>query len=232
MSASSPTLEPGNSAQFLQELGFLLTPDVPDESASLPAYLLVALRAHPTLGHFDPERVDYWVNSDGRGCPATFDRSIHLPFDHDFEWGLIRIVDRLDVSNEYLSFGGRVSAAIVDGVAVAVFASPAPILCRGGHSQTWDPGSASLAAFFARLRATVGVSRSVEGRIAAASPMTLYAAWVEASVGRYRTSDLLRAIHPSTFESFERQERNLRSSHPAEWSSAHELVRGSGIAIS
>jgi hypothetical protein len=232
MSASPLTLDPHNGAQFLTDLGFLLTPDVPDESVSLPAYLLVALRAHPTLGHFDPERVDYWVNADGRGCPATFDRSIHLPFDDDFGWGMIRIVDRLDVSNEYLAFGGHVSAAAVDGVAVAVFASPAPILCRGGHSQTWDPGSASLAAFFARLRATVGISRAVEARVAAASPMTLYAAWVEASAARYRMSDLLRAIHPATFESFERQERNLRSCHPAEWSAAHELVRGSGIAIS
>ena len=49
MAAPTPVLDPENSAQFLTDLGFLLTPDVPDESASLTAYLLVALRPVPTL---------------------------------------------------------------------------------------------------------------------------------------------------------------------------------------
>lgn len=224
MPAATPVLDPGNSAQFLTDLGFLLTPDVPDESASVNAYLLVALRPVPTLLHYDPERVDYWVIADGRGCPATLDRSVHLPFDGEFGWGQIRVVDRLEVSNVYLSFGGRVSAANVDGVTIAVFASPAPILCRGGHSQAWDRGSANLAAFFARLRASVGTSRAVEARVDAASPVTLYAASIQDAVAGYHASELLRASHPSTFASLDRQERNLRASHPAEWSAAGELL--------
>jgi hypothetical protein len=223
MSGPPAALHPANSAQFLQNLGFLLTPDMPSQSACLPTYLLVAMRPRPTLLHFDPERVDYWVDADGRGIPASLDRHARLPYDGRFAWGLMSVVDRLEVSNEYLSFGGHLSAAAVDGVVVAVFASPAPILCRGGHSQSWDPDAQSLAAFFARLRAAVGASRELEARLATVRPMTLYAAWIVDSATRYRATELLRTMHPSTFESFERQERTLRACQTADWVAALDL---------
>jgi hypothetical protein len=129
-------LDPASAAPFLANLGFLASPDLPDRPG--PAYLLIALREAPTLHHYDPEAVDYWVSDAGRGRRRTLTRATALPIVTDFSWGLIRIVDRLDVTNEYLTFGGRVSADFVDGVLIAVFTSPSPLLRRGGHSQAWD----------------------------------------------------------------------------------------------
>ena len=59
------------------------------------------------MHHYDPEIVAYWVNKAGRGVPRTLTRETRLPIDTEFSWGLIRIVDRLGVTNEYLTFGGQ-----------------------------------------------------------------------------------------------------------------------------
>ena len=40
-------------------------PDLPDGPG--PAFLLVALRPAPTMRHYDPEAIDYWVTKDGHG---------------------------------------------------------------------------------------------------------------------------------------------------------------------
>jgi hypothetical protein len=129
---SLPTeLAPNWAAPLLADLGFLASPDLPDRPG--PAYLLVAIREVPTLRHYDPEVVEYWVTEAGRGTRRTLGRETRLPIETEFSWGLIRIVDRLRVTNEYLTFGGRLSAAAVDGAVIAVFTSPAPLLRRGGH---------------------------------------------------------------------------------------------------
>ena len=136
---SAVALDPRTGAQFLEGLGFLLTPDGAGDQA--PSYLLVALRTEPTLRHFDPERVEYWMTAHGRGIIDQFGRTTHVPLDHPFSWGTIRVIDRLEVYNDYLTFGGQLSAARLDGFTVAVFASPAPMLKTTGHSQTPDPGA-------------------------------------------------------------------------------------------
>ena len=91
------------------------------------------------LQHFDPEAVDYWVTERGRGERRTLTHATPMPRSEDFAWGLIRLVDRLGISNEYLTFGGHLDAASVDDVVVAAFTSPAPLLRRGGHSQGGRP---------------------------------------------------------------------------------------------
>jgi hypothetical protein len=118
------------AAGRLADLGFLAGPDLPDRPG--PAFLLVALRELPTLRHYDPERVEYWVSRGGRGVRATLMRDTPMPLDTEFSWGLIRLVDRVPVTNEYLSFGGHLSVAPVDDGAVAVFTSPGPRRRRGG----------------------------------------------------------------------------------------------------
>jgi hypothetical protein len=133
--------------------GFVAYPDLPDGPG--PAFLLVALRPMPTLQHYDPEAVDYWVSEDGRGSRRTLTHDSSMPRSEDFSWGLIRLVDRLGVSNEYLTFGGHLDAASVDEVVVAAFASPAPLLRRGGHSQGWDDGADAMGGFFARMMVAV-----------------------------------------------------------------------------
>ena len=81
--------------------------------------------------------------------------TVTMPQSEDYSWGLIRLVDRLGVSNEYLTFGGHLDAALIDDVVVAAFASQAPLLRRGGHSQGWDAGADAIGAFFARLMVAV-----------------------------------------------------------------------------
>ncbi len=103
-------------------------------------------RPAPTLQHYDPEAVDYWVTKDGRGERRTLTHDTSMPRSEDFSWGLIRLVDRLGVSNEYLTFGGHLDAAMIDDVVVAAFASQAPLLRRGGHSQGWDDGADAIGA--------------------------------------------------------------------------------------
>ncbi|MFL5688296.1 MAG: hypothetical protein ACJ77I_04860, partial [Chloroflexota bacterium] len=110
----------------LTDLGFLAGPDLPDRPG--PAYLLVALRDVPTLRHYDPERVEFWISDRGRGVRRSLTRATPVPVDLTFSWGMIRLFDRLSVTNEYLAFGGHLSAAEVDGAVIAVLTSPVPML--------------------------------------------------------------------------------------------------------
>jgi hypothetical protein len=162
--------------------GFLVHPDLPDGPG--PAFLLVAIRPAPTLRHYDPEAVDYWATEAGRGERRTLTHATAMPRSEAFSWGLIRLVDRLGVSNEYLTFGGDLDAAAVDDVVVAVFASPAPLLRRGGHSQAWDVGADAIGAFFARLMVAVDFRPGFEAALGAAPPLTRYAAFVRDYLSR------------------------------------------------
>lgn len=128
-------LDPPDAAGLLANLGFIASSDLPDRPG--PSYLLVAFRPEPTLHHYDPEFVEYWVTVGGRGEQRALTRDTKLPVDSELSWGLLRIVDRLKASNEYLTFGGHLAAASIEGTTVAVFTSPAPLLRRGGHSQGW-----------------------------------------------------------------------------------------------
>ncbi len=219
---SAVALDPRTGAQFLEGLGFLLTPDGAGDQA--PSYLLVALRTEPTLRHFDPERVEYWMTAHGRGVIDQFGRTTHVPLDHPFSWGTIRVIDRLEVYNDYLTFGGQLSAARLDGFTVAVFASPAPMLKTTGHSQTPDPGAHPLTAFFAHLRAVAGACRAVEGRLAEVTPVAIYAAYVQEAYEKYKHSPMLRSMHPNTWLSLGRQEGKLRQTQPAAWADARGLL--------
>ena len=163
----------------VDQWGFVAYPDLPDGPG--PAFLLVALRPAPTLQHYDPEAIDYWVADDGRGSRRTLTHDTAMPRSEDFSWGMIRLVDRLGVSNEYLTFGGHLDAALIDDVVVAAFASPAPLLRRGGHSQGWDDGADAIGGFFARMMVAVDFKPGFERTFAAADPLTRYAAFVRDS---------------------------------------------------
>ncbi len=58
-------IDPPEAARILQDWGFIAHADQPDQQG--PSFLLVAIRPHPTLAHYDPEVFEYWVNSGGRG---------------------------------------------------------------------------------------------------------------------------------------------------------------------
>jgi len=221
---SATALDPASAAPMLADLGFLSSPDLPDRPG--PAYLLVALRDVPTLHHYDPEAIHYWVSVAGRGARRVLTRDTALPIDTEFSWGMIRIVDRFQVTNEYLTFGGRLSAATVDGAVLAAFTSPAPLLRRGGHSQGWDQGAESLGAFFGRFLLAVDYAPGFEARAARADPMTRYAAFVADTMARYRASPDVRARHPELWALCQAEERRLRANHSTEWSAGVALRRG------
>jgi hypothetical protein len=169
-----------DATQRLQKLGFL------DEQGDRPgadggARLILALRERPQLTHFDPEWAGYWHVVDGRGRVQRLDRTTPLPLDADYSWGPIRIVDRLDVANAFLSFGGALVAEAVDAdTTVAVFTSPAPIARWTGHSQDPDPLAERIGAFLSRLMVPVDFVPGFESRLAAARPLAIYAAMLVA----------------------------------------------------
>ena len=183
-----------------------------------------------SLRHYDPERVEYWVTKRGRGVRQSLQRTTPLPLDLTFSWGMIRLYDRLSVTNEYLTFGGHLSAAEVDGATIAVFTSPVPMLRRGGHSQIWDEGTDEVAAFFARLLAAVDVHPELEPRLGAADPVVRYATFLIELMGRYRTSPELRADNPAVWTMLVAEESLLRRDHPEAWQAGRRILAETGIA--
>ena len=195
-----------------------------------PAWLLVAIRPVPTLRHFDPEVVEFWVSEKDRGRHAAITHETTMPLERPFSWGLIRVVDRLKVSNEYLTFGGDLTADAVDDAVVAVFTSPAPLLRRGGHSQAWDPPAEWLGAFFGRLLLAVDYEPGFEALVAAAEPLARYAAFVADSAARYRASSARRLDQPDMWALIEAEERRLRRAHPEAWAAGDQLLAASRLA--
>ena len=70
-------LRAADVAERVRHWGFLAHPDLPDQPG--PAFLLVALRPAPTLQHYDPEAVDYWVTEGGRGQRRTLTHDALMP---------------------------------------------------------------------------------------------------------------------------------------------------------
>ena len=222
MSVQAP-LDPRTAEGLLTDLGYLLVPH--DARHVGDAYLLVALRAHPTLRHYDPEYVEYWATAAGRGVLALLSRDTRMPVQTGFSWGTIRIVDRLRVTNEFIVFGGELRAESLNGSRVAVLASPAPILSRAGHALGWDPGAPEAAAFFGRLAAGAG-ARDFERRMSGASPMARYAAFVGDFMVRHRAGESRESTSAATRRVLSLEERRLRADHPSEWREGESLRQG------
>ena len=213
---------PGPAARSLANLGFLAHSDLPDRAG--PAYLLVALRARPTLRHFDPEVVLFWVDRSKRGARDVVTFASTMPIDREFSWGPIRVRDRLGVTNDFLAFGGRVRADMVDGVVVVVFTSPAPILRRGGHSQALDVGAEHVGAYFARLLLAVDFVPGFERQAAEADVMARYSSFLDDAARRFGASPALRDANPAAWQALQGEVRRIRVTHPAEWQAGRELA--------
>lgn len=220
-------IDPVVAARLLDDWGFLAHPDLPDLEGD--AYLLVALRDQPTLRHFDPDRIELWVNRGSRGVPMEITRATrHL--DTGFSWGTITIVDRLGMSNEYVSFGGQLTVAEVDGMTVAALVSSAPILRRGGHSQGWDEAAVDLGAYFGRILLAVDYVPAFEARMAVATPLARYGAFIADAVARYRRSAVLRGAHPRVWTLLSGEAQRLRHNHPVDWAAGLALADAGGLA--
>jgi hypothetical protein len=228
VTAPSPWEGPSQAAQVLAHLGFVAHSDLPDRAG--PAYLLVALRGQPTLRHFDPEVVEFWVDRDGRGARERVTRAGDLPIDRVFSWGPIRITDRLGVANDFLAFGGRVRAEMVDDAVVVVFTSPAPILRRGGHSQGLDMGADHLGAFFSRLLLAVDFVPDFERQAAEAEVLARYAAFLDDAARRFGANSRLREASPEAWQALQAEVRRIQTTHPVDWQAGRDIaaIAGSG----
>ncbi len=222
----SAPIDPTVAAKLLSDWGFLAHADLPNVAGD--AYLLIALRDEPTLRHFDPERVDVWVSRGSRGAPMEITRSTR-PLETEFSWGTIEIVDRLGISNEYVSSGGHLTVAEVDDMTVVVLVSSAPILRRGGHSQGWDEAAVDLGAFFGRLMIAVDYVPGFEARLTAARPLARYAAFIADSIARYRPVTALRAAHPELWTLLCSEDERLRHDDPADAEEGVALATAAGL---
>ena len=215
--------EPVHAAAALARLGFLAFSDVPDRPG--PSYLLVALRPVPTLVHFDPEAVEYWTFDGSRCARRVLTCASAMPVRMPFAWGQIEIVDRLHVSNQYLSFGGTLWADSVDGADVAVFASPAPLFRMGGHSQGVDPGADAAGAYFSRMRVAISANPNLEAQVAVVGPDVAYAAFLWDVSTRYGARESLRMDDATRWTDLGHEARRLRSDRPDAWRQGVELGR-------
>jgi hypothetical protein len=226
--ALSAPIDPVVAAAMLADWGFLAHPDLPDGAGD--AYLLVALRDAPTLRHFDPERVDLWVSRGSRGTRIEITRGTR-DLDTEFSWGTISVVDRFGISNDYVTFGGRLTVTEVGDATVVVFVSSAPILRRGGHSQGWDEAAVDLGAFFGRVMIAVDYAAEFERRITESRPVARYAAFVADTCARYRPAPALRNAHPAFWTMLAGEEQRLRRDYPDEWTAGVALAEAAGLKI-
>jgi hypothetical protein len=226
LAAVEPPADLAGAARRLEHWGFLADPDLPDHPG--PASLIVALRDRPTLRHYDPEVVECWTTSERRGTHLTITRATRMPRSFGVSWGEIRILDRLGESNGYFTFGGRCDGEEVGDATILAFTSSAPILRRGGHSQGWDEGADTVGAFFGRLLVTVDYVPGFEERLAAASPLVRYAAFIQDAECRDRDRRI-RELDDRPFASTVRAEAHrLRRDHPDEWRAASALLADVG----
>src|ERR1035437_7084054 len=201
------------ATKLLTNLGFDLV-ESDRLSGAETSHLLASLRATPTLKHFDPEEIAYWTTEANRGRAAKLDRDSRFPIDSPYAWGRITLTDRLGVNNQFLSFGGALGAeTTAEAVVVVDFSSHAPILRWSGHSQGLDPLTTEVGAFFARMKVPIDFVPGAEALVAAATPSTLYCAFVQYVSERWKRARSLSDAN-----------RTL-----ADWSS-HESVRMEAIA--
>lgn len=219
---SAGALTPAEAASVMGDLGFLVVPGAPGRDST--AYLLVAIRQRPTLAHYDPESVLYWTHQGLHDGPAVFDRSVALPLDTTFSWGALRVADRLGVANEYLTFGGRLTTATVDDQRIGVFATPGPMICRGGHSQGWDPGAAHLAAYFGRLRARLGRDPQLDAHVTDMAPLARYAAYLAGAINGFAEAPALSADRHVELRHLRTEAERLHHDHPTDWVAGSRLL--------
>ncbi len=216
------------AARLVANLGFQLVEA--DGGPTNGGHLVVAIRPAPTLQHFDPEVVTYWVTEQGRGRPAQIDREIRMPLESAFAWGRIVVADRLGVTNQFLSFGGMLRAQVMaDATLVADFSSSAPLLRWSGHSQGIDPLTSEVGAFFARIKVPIDFAPGVEELISRAAPKTLYCAFVQDVRERLAHARTLREANRWLNEWAPRESQRLEFAAADHWKAALELRRQLGL---
>lgn len=190
-SIDEPPIDADVAARLMSDVGFIAF-RTPSGSKAPDSCLMVTLHDIPTERHFDTEVVSYWVTNLDRGQLQTIDGTTRLPFAHPFSWGRIRLVDRFDARNGFVSFGGTLSGESVGaGARLFIFRSPAPIFRLPGHSQREDRLAEEVLTFFGRIIPHLWTPET-ERRISSASPLDVYAAFLLHARARLAHSRALR----------------------------------------
>jgi hypothetical protein len=216
------------AGRILANLGFELVE--PDPAAGNEAgHLLVALRPAPTMRHFDPEAIDCWTTEAGRGKALRLDRETRYPIALDYSWGLISVSDRLGVTNQFLSFGGKLRAQMTAEATVLLdFGSYAPILRGSGHSQSLDPLAAEVGAFFGRIKVPIDFVPGAEALLAKAAPRTVYCTFIQFVRERLAAVRVQRESNRWLSDWSSREAARMEASSPDHWTAAVELRRQLG----
>ncbi len=214
-----------STARILENLGFeLVEPDRTQGSET--SHLLVTIRPQPSLKHFDPETVDYWINDGVHGHAAKLERESRYPTVGDYAWGQIGLTDRLGVQNVFLSFGGTLRALMAADAAVLIdFSSNAPILRWSGHSQVTDPLAAEVGSFFARIKVPIDFVPGAEALVSKAGPLTLYCAFIQNVRERLEQAQTLREANRWLADWSSREGRRMEADFADGWNAAAELRR-------
>ena len=93
-----------------------------------------------------------------------------------------------------------------------------------GHSQSVEPLTGEVGAFFARMKVPIDFQPGVEERIAAMSPRALHGAMVATLQRRYARTEALREAHPAIAAWASREVRRMREEHPADWEAGEQLT--------
>ena len=215
--------------KLLVSLGFdLVEPDRSNGAAT--SHLLAALRPVPSLKHFDPEEIAYWVTEANRGRAGKLDRDSRYPIDSTYAWGRITLTDRLGVNNQFLSFGGALRAEVTSaGLVLIDFSSHAPILRWSGHSQGLDPLTAEVGAFFARMKVPIDFVPGTEALVAAATPSTLYCAFVQYVSERWKRARSLSDANRTLADWSSHESVRMEAIATDHWKAAQELRRHLGL---
>lgn len=202
------------AAALMADLGFSLV-NGDDPAAPGGANLLIALRASPTLRHFDPEQVEWWRFDGTHGRSAVLDRSGDPPPAQPFSWGRIRIIDRLGVENDWIGFGGTLRVTDIDDATRLVqFHAPAPIYRWAGHSQGLDWLTDEAGAFFGRLMVPIDFREGAEQLVGEADPRAIYAAFVQDAWHRFAETARLVAAEPDLAAWARREGHRLEEADP------------------
>jgi len=226
---SDGVITPAEVARFVADFGFeLVHRDRPARPAG--ANLIVALRATPTLRHFDPEKIAYWSAEGGRGVRREIDRGSEQPR-LPVAWGTVTVSDRLAVSNAFFTFGGTIRIGDVDPTTrILVLGSSAPIMRAGGHSQAKDVRADEAGAFFARLRAVVSGDAGAEAGAVATPPVVLYAAHIADVRARIERNRQLGEARPGLDAWSLEEQHRLEAAEPTTMAAGRALLDALGIA--
>lgn len=218
----------GAASKLLANLGFDLV--IAEGGSGNGGHLLIAIRPTPTLQHFDPEEVTYWVTEAGRGRAAKLDREMHTPVDMPFAWGKIGLADRLGITNQFLSFGGQLRVEMTpEAILLADFSSSAPILRWSGHSQGLDPLTDEVGAFFGRIKVPIDFAPGAEDLVSRAAPRTLYCSFIQEVRERLAHARMLRESNRWLADWSSRESQRMETTAIEHWKAAQELRRQLGL---